>query len=263
MMSTSPFDGHSPLTPSVHHAGHSPGARLDAAAHLEAAVLPAVEAAGVEARRRVFGVLAVALPVAAARLVVRVRLLLAAPFDDEHAAFDARVVLLVPLILFVADEALLVTPVGRAGTAVDVELVGPDQPVAGGDGDAARAVAAARAAGRAASDTAGSASAAAPPRRRRNRRAPRHHRCRRVRLRPRRCPARRRRAAGARGRRRSGRAAAAAARARGRRRSGRAATAARARGSRRAAAAARARAPPVPAASPPVPPVAPAPAVPL
>ena len=24
MMSTSPFDGHSPLTPSVHHAGHSP-----------------------------------------------------------------------------------------------------------------------------------------------------------------------------------------------------------------------------------------------
>ena len=24
MMSTSPFDGHSPLTPSVHHAGHRP-----------------------------------------------------------------------------------------------------------------------------------------------------------------------------------------------------------------------------------------------
>ncbi len=47
---------------------------------------------------------------------------------------DSRVVRLVPLRLFVADEAGLVGPVGAVRAAVDVELVGPDQLVAARNG---------------------------------------------------------------------------------------------------------------------------------
>src|SRR6185369_4427037 len=43
---------------------------------------------------------------------------------------------LVPLQLFVADEAALEAPAGRVGRAVDVELVGPDQVPAAGVGAA-------------------------------------------------------------------------------------------------------------------------------
>ncbi len=134
MMSISPFDGHSSLTPKVQYTGHIPAARVDARAHLEATELPAVQPARHQARRGVVGVLAIAFPVVAARLVVRVRLPLAPRFDDQEAVPDSRVVRLVPLRLFVADKAGLVGPVGAVRAAVDVELVGPDQLVAARNG---------------------------------------------------------------------------------------------------------------------------------
>ena len=134
MMSISPFDGHSSLTPKVQYAGHIPG-RVSMRARISKR--PNCQLCSPlrhQARRGVVGVLAIAFPVVAARLVVRVCLPLAPRFDDQQAVPDSRVVRLVPLRLFVADEAGLVGPVGAVRAAVDVELVGPDQLVAAGNG---------------------------------------------------------------------------------------------------------------------------------
>ena len=83
--------------------------------------------AALETGTGVLGVLAVALPVAAVRLVGRILYTFAAACDLEYASADEGVVRLVPLKFLIAYESVFKLPASGVGRTRSVELVMPDE----------------------------------------------------------------------------------------------------------------------------------------
>ena len=107
--------------------GPAAGVDIDAAAHLEAAVLPGMAGTCFEAGRGIVDKWPVLFPVRAAGNVIGIGPVFAASFYDEQAVLTFGVPGLVPLELVVANETVLIDPIGGIGWAVVVEFVGPDE----------------------------------------------------------------------------------------------------------------------------------------